>query len=132
MTQIIIKSAFLALYYHKDRINISFSQEKTMLFRKQKTLFFQKKSKSRCNRKSESTITRFGDKDYSREELVAEIGSAMLCNCIGIENEKAFQNSAAYIQSWLKALKNDNKMIVWVAKKAEEAARYILNDVPVE
>ena len=87
---------------------------------------------SRCNRKSESTITRFGDKDYSREELVAEIGSAMLCNRIGIENEKAFQNSAAYIQSWLKALKNDNKMIVWAAKKAEEAARYILNEQPLQ
>ena len=83
---------------------------------------------SRCNRKSENAITRFGDKDYSREELVAEIGSAMLCNRIGIENERAFNNSAAYIQSWLKALKNDNKMIVWAAKKAEEAARYILGD----
>lgn len=35
---------------------------------------------------------------------------------------------AAHIQSWLKALKNDNKMIVWAAKKAEEAARYILGD----
>ena len=84
---------------------------------------------SRCNRQSESTITRFGDSAYSREELVAEIGSAMICNRIGIENEKAFKNSAAYIQSWLKALKNDNKMIVWAAKKAEEAARYILGDV---
>ena len=83
---------------------------------------------SRCNRQSESTITRFGDSAYSREELVAEIGSAMICNRIGIENEKAFKNSAAYIQSWLKALKNDNKMIVWAAKKAEEAARFILGD----
>ena len=83
---------------------------------------------SRCNRKSENAITRFGDKDYSREELVAEIGSAMLCNRIGIENERAFNNSAVYIQSWLKALKNDNKMIVWAAKKTEEAARYILGD----
>ena len=62
------------------------------------------------------------------KELVAEIGSAMLCNRIGIENERAFNNSAAYIQSWLKALKNDNKMIVWAAKKAEEAARYILGE----
>lgn len=86
---------------------------------------------SRCNRKSESSITRFGDSAYSREELVAEIGSAMLCNRIGIENERAFNNSAAYIQSWLKALKNDNKMIVWAAKKAEEAARYILNEQPL-
>lgn len=82
----------------------------------------------RCNRQSESSITRFGDKDYSREELVAEIGSAMICNRLGIEHEKAFKNSAAYIQSWLKALKNDNRMIVWAAKKAEEAARYILRD----
>lgn len=47
---------------------------------------------------------------------------------LGIEHEKAFKNSAAYIQSWLKALKNDNRMIVWAAKKAEEAARYILGE----
>ncbi len=82
----------------------------------------------RCNRQSVSSITRFGDAVYSREELVAEIGSAMLCNRLGIEHEKAFRNSAAYIQSWLKALKNDNRMIVWAAKKAEEAARYILGE----
>lgn len=86
----------------------------------------------RCNRRSESSITRFGDSAYSREELVAEIGSAMICNRLGIEHEKAFENSAAYIQSWLKALKNDNRMIVWAAKKAEEAARYILGEKPAE
>ena len=79
-----------------------------------------------------SALSRFGDAAYSREELVAEIGSAMICNRLGIEHEKAFKNSAAYIQSWLKALKNDNKMIVWAAKKAEEAARYILGEKPAE
>ncbi|MBR5906700.1 MAG: hypothetical protein IKZ51_09680 [Bacteroidales bacterium] len=42
------------------------------------------------------------------------------------ESEKAFRNSTAYIQSWLKALKDDNRMIVWASAKAEEAARYIL------
>ena len=83
---------------------------------------------ARCNRQSESAITRFGDSAYSREELVAEIGSAMLCNRIGIESEKSFRNSAAYIQSWLKALKNDNKMIVWASKRAEDAAKYILGE----
>lgn len=83
---------------------------------------------TRCDRRSESGITRFGDSDYSREELVAEIGSAMLCNRLGIECDKAFRNSAAYIQSWLKALKNDNRMIVWASAKAEQAARYILGD----
>lgn len=83
---------------------------------------------ARCNRRSESSITRFGDSVYSREELVAEIGSAMISHRLGIEHEKAFQNSAAYIQSWLKALKNDKRMIIWAAKKAEEAARYILGE----
>ena len=39
-----------------------------------------------------------------------------------------FPQEQAYIQSWLKALKNDNKMIVWAAKKAEEAAIYIYGD----
>ena len=83
---------------------------------------------TRCDRRSESGITRFGDSDYSREELVAEIGSTMLCNRLGIESDKAFRNSAAYIQSWLKALKNDNRMIVWASAKAEQAARYILGE----
>lgn len=82
----------------------------------------------RCDRKDENKKAAFGSKDYSREELVAELGAAMLCNRIGIEAEKAFNNSAAYIQSWLKALKNDIKMIVWASGKAEKAAKYILNE----
>ena len=82
----------------------------------------------RCNRREENKVAAFGSKDYSREELVAEIGSAMLCNRIGIECEKAFKNSVAYIQSWLKALKNDQKMIVWASGRAEKAAKYILNE----
>lgn len=85
------------------------------------------KSKSRCDRDHEQHgIAAFGNEDYSREELVAEIGSAMLCNKIGIECEKAFKNSVAYIQGWLKALKNDNKAIVWASSRAETAAKYIL------
>jgi antirestriction protein ArdC len=38
----------------------------------------------------------------------------------------------AYIQGWLKALANDNKMIVWAASRAEKAARYILGEEPLE
>lgn len=82
----------------------------------------------RCNRKDENKSAHFGNKDYSREELVAEIGSAMLCNRVGIECDKAFNNSVAYIQSWMKVLKNDPKMIVWAAARAEKAAKYILNE----
>ena len=71
----------------------------------------------------------FGNEVYSREELVAEIGSAMLCNRVGIEVEKAFRNSVAYIKGWLRALKDDPKMIVWAAGRAEKAAKFILNEV---
>jgi antirestriction protein ArdC len=80
---------------------------------------------TRCNRKQDMKNAAFGSKDYSREELVAEIGSAMLCHLAGLESDKAFTNSVAYIQGWLKALKNDNKAIVWAASRAEKAAAYI-------
>lgn len=82
----------------------------------------------RCDRKGENKNASFGGEAYSREELVAELGAAMICNRIGIEAEKAFKNSAAYIQHWLKALRNDNKMIVWASGRAEKAAKYILNE----
>ena len=83
---------------------------------------------SRCDRKAENQGAHFGNSVYSREELVAEIGSAMLCNRVGIDCERAFRNSVAYIQSWLEVLKNDNRMIVWAASRAERAAKYILNE----
>lgn len=82
----------------------------------------------RCNRKTENEKAFFGNEDYSREELVAEIGSAMICTTLGISIEKVFNNSVAYIQNWLQALKNDNKMIVWAASRAEKASDYILYD----
>lgn len=80
----------------------------------------------RCDRRPDKAVTRFGDADYSREELVAEIGAAMILGRLGIDNERAFRNSAAYIQGWLTALLDDSRMIVWAAAKAEAAARYIL------
>lgn len=82
----------------------------------------------RCNRRQDGAIAAFGGEDYSREELVAELGSAMLCKQVGIDCEKAFKNSVAYIQSWMKALKNDNKAIVWAAARAEKAAKYIMGE----
>lgn len=68
----------------------------------------------------------FGTEDYSKEELIAEIGSAFLMNHIGIETSKTFNNSAAYIQSWLRVLKDDNRFIVSASSKAEKAMKYIL------
>lgn len=84
--------------------------------------------KSRCDREDEKKGSHFGNFQYSREELVAEMGSAMLCSRCGVSIEKAFRNSVAYIQGWLKALKNDTAMIIWAAARAEKAARYIMNE----
>ena len=75
---------------------------------------------------SSTKLASFGSEDYSKEELIAEIGSAFLMNHIGIETAKTFKNSAAYIQSWLKVLKNDNRFIVSASSKAEKAMKYIL------
>ena len=84
---------------------------------------------SRCNREEErkGKIAAFGSEEYSKEELIAEIGSANLMNIIGIETRKSFRNNAAYIQNWLSVLKNDVKFIVSAASKAEKAVNYILN-----
>jgi len=42
-----------------------------------------------------------------------------------ISSKNSFKNSVAYIQSWLKALKNDKKLIVHATCKAEQAINYI-------
>ena len=69
---------------------------------------------------------RFGNEEYSKEELVAEISAAMLVYMTGLETEKSFRNSAAYVQSWLQALKNDKRMIVSAAGRAEKAVAMII------
>ena len=71
------------------------------------------------------TTANFGSEDYSKEELVAEIGSAALVSIAGLETEKSFKNNAAYIQNWLTVLRNDNKFIVSAASKAEKAVEFI-------
>ena len=63
----------------------------------------------------------FGNEEYSREELVAEIGAAALLNHCGIETGSSFRNSAAYIQSWLRVLRNDKKLIVSASGAAAKA-----------
>lgn len=67
---------------------------------------------------------RFGDPIYSREELVAEMGAAMLCGVTGIEN-RTIGNSAAYIANWVKMLKGDAKLVVQAAGLAQRAADMI-------
>lgn len=88
--------------------------------------------KTRLNRFEDNSVAAFGSEDYSKEELVAEIGSASMANMLGIATEKTERNNAAYIQSWLRKLKDDVKFIVSAAGKAEKAVNYILNAVKAE
>lgn len=65
---------------------------------------------------------RFGNPAYAFEELVAEMGAAFLCQDYGIQGEL---RHAGYIQSWLKALKDDSKAVFKAAAYAQKAASYI-------
>ena len=80
---------------------------------------------SRLNRLEKTAF--FGTEAYSKEELVAEIGAATLVNAAGLETANSFRNSAAYVQNWLKVLKDDKRFIVGAAGKAEKAVALILN-----
>ena len=66
----------------------------------------------------------FGSPDYSREELVAELGSGFLCAQAGISN-LTIENSAAYIAGWLRVLKTDKRAVVFAAAAARKAAELI-------
>ena len=79
---------------------------------------------SRLNRLEK--VAFFGTEAYSKEELVAEIGASALVNHAGLETASSFRNSAAYIQNWLKVLRDDKRFIVSASGKAEKAVNLIL------
>jgi antirestriction protein ArdC len=81
---------------------------------------------SRVGRKGILEPSFFGSHEYSKEELVAEMGAAFLCGVAGIE-QRTIENSASYISGWLKALKNDRKLLVMAAAQAQHAVDYILS-----
>ena len=78
----------------------------------------------RLNRSELENATR-GSKEYSQEELVAEMGSAYLCAVAGI-SPATIDNAAAYMKGWIKSLKSDKKLFITAAGKAQKAADYIL------
>lgn len=80
----------------------------------------------RLGRKSILEPSFYGSHEYSKEELVAEMGAAFLCGHSGIEN-MTLENSAAYIRGWLSVLKGDKTLLVHAAAAAQKAADFILN-----
>jgi len=74
----------------------------------------------RLNRESINHAAPFGSPAYSFEEILAEMSAAYLCAEAGI-SPAVIENEAAYIQNWLKQLRNDHRMIVRAAAQAQRS-----------
>jgi antirestriction protein ArdC len=74
---------------------------------------------------------RSNEEAYSREELIAELGAAMLCGFAGIAPAR-IEQSAAYIASWLRVLRDDRRMVVSASQQAQRAVDHIRNEQPPE
>lgn len=68
--------------------------------------------------------TRFGSEDYSREELRAEIASALVCSTLGLPTD--IENHASYVGSWVESLKSDKREIFKAAADAQKIADFLL------
>lgn len=82
---------------------------------------------NRLDRDSLNNFDAFGTEVYSKEELVAEIGSCFLKAKTSIDH-KCMNNSIAYINGWISALKNDKTLIIQAASEAQKAFNLIINN----
>ena len=80
---------------------------------------------SRLGRHKDQKCAAFGSTDYGKEELIAEMGAAFLSGHCGIDGQ-TIENSAAYIDGWRRAIRQDKKLVVHAAAQAQKAADYIL------
>lgn len=71
---------------------------------------------------------RFGDQQYAKEELVAELTAAMISHSMGFD-AKITDNSAAYLDSWIGVLKKEPKFIVSVMADVNKASDLILDHI---
>ena len=85
--------------------------------------------KDRCDRQLGK---RFGDRAYCAEELVAEIGAAMLCAELGITEGQPRPDHAQYLAQWLELMKADGKAIFTAAAAAGRAVDYLRGLQPPE
>lgn len=82
------------------------------------------KNKDRCDRSFGNS--KFGNEAYATEELVAELGSAMLAGQLGISTSPRKDHSQ-YLNSWIKAISEDNNIIFKACSYANKASQYLLD-----
>jgi antirestriction protein ArdC len=80
---------------------------------------------SRLNRPTLNESYRFGDLNYAKEELRAELASVFIAAEVGVPHDPA--NHAAYVGTWIKALKDDKNEIFRAAHDASAATDYVLS-----
>jgi antirestriction protein ArdC len=81
---------------------------------------------SRLDREGVTLPIKFGSERYSKEELIAELGASFLSNEAGILNQVQFDNSAAYLGSWIEKFQNDPKMIFTASSQAQRSTDFLL------
>lgn len=80
----------------------------------------------RLNRATITNTAESRNKEYAFEELIAEMSASYVCASVGIDFDPIIENSAAYLQSWLKVLREDKLFIFKAAAEAQKSADYIL------
>jgi len=78
---------------------------------------------------SQQRVAPFGSEVYSKEELIAEMGSAFLAWHTRIDNVTE-EASASYINGWLASLKSDKRLLITAAGQAQKSTDYILGQYP--
>lgn len=76
---------------------------------------------TRCNR---SLGNGFGTQDYAKEELIAEMGAALLCQNFGISSD--IENHASYLSGWLSKAKEDSKFLFRSMGEARKAYEFLM------
>jgi antirestriction protein ArdC len=82
---------------------------------------------SRLDRGLDANLSPFGSPDYSKEELVAEMGAAFLAAAAGI-GQQTIEQSAAYIDGWRRKIGSDPKLVIHAAGAAQKASDWVLGD----
>jgi len=81
---------------------------------------------SRLNRVGITELDRSDKQKYGREELIAELGASYIFSKLGLNNEDLFENTAAYLNGWIKLIKADPYAIQYAASKAEAGVNLMM------
>ena len=133
----VIKHGMTAAYYspHEDCVGMPERKRFNTEDAYHSTLFHElvhsTGHEKRLKRLSITERNGYGSDPYCKEELIAELGSAFLCGQAGIV-ERTIDDSASYLQGWLKRLQEDKTLIVYAAAQAQKAADFILGKKFVE